>query len=308
MRLGLALPHYPFSFPTPQPSTARRAIEYATWAEDVGFHQVWVSDHFWVDVATAGQPEQRQEPAECWTLLAAIAASTNRIRVGSLATPIGFRNPNLLARMAATVNELAAGRLDVAVGAGWNESEHRANGLDFPPARQRLVSLEDTVGLLRRRVPGVPVWVAGKRPKLLEVAALADGWNTAWDSTMAEYRHRDAMVRQACHRRGRDPAAVHRSLGLTTLIGRDNDDLERRWHILQRWAPGGALADISLRSWARSRLVGTPEEAAQQLRRWGEAGVEQVICSFGAPFAVHDNQQLELAVDALTILSGSKGP
>ena len=146
MRLGLALPHYPFSFPTPQPSIARRAIEYATLAEDAGFHQVWVSDHFWVDVATAGQPERRQEPAECWTLLAAIAATTTRIRIGSLATPIGFRNPNLLARMVTTVSELAAGRLDVALGAGWNESEHRANGLDFPPAGQRLASLADTVG------------------------------------------------------------------------------------------------------------------------------------------------------------------
>lgn len=308
MRLGLALPHYPFSFPTPQPSIARRAIEYATLAEDTGFHQVWVSDHFWVELATAGRPKQRQEPVECWTLLAAIAATTTRIRVGSLATPIGFRNVNLLARMVTTVNELAAGRLDVAVGAGWNESEHRANGLDFPPAGQRMASLADTVCLLRRQVPSVPVWVAGKRPKLLEVAAIADGWNTAWNSTIAEYRRRDATLRQACHRHGRHPTTVRRSLGLTTLIGRDHDDLERRWRRLQRWAPGNALADVSLSKWAQSRLVGTPAEVAQQLRRWEEAGVEQVICAFGAPFAVHDNQQLELAVDTMAILSSSQGP
>ncbi|MER7455504.1 LLM class flavin-dependent oxidoreductase [Micromonospora sp. NPDC126480] len=308
MQLGLALPHYPFSFPTPQPSIARRAIDYATLAEDAGFHQVWVSDHFWVDVAAAGRPERRQEPAECWTLLAAIAATTTRIRIGSLATPIGFRNPNLLARMVTTVNELAAGRLDVAVGAGWNESEHRANGLDFPPAGQRLASLADMVRFLQRQVPDVPVWVAGKRPKLLEVAAIADGWNTAWDSTIAEYRHRDATLRQACQRHRRDPVAVRRSLGLTTLIGRDNDDLERRWRMLQRCAPGNALADVSLQSWAQSRLVGTPAEVAQQLRRWGEAGVEQVICAFGAPFAVCDNQQLELAAQAMAIFSSSQGP
>jgi alkanesulfonate monooxygenase SsuD/methylene tetrahydromethanopterin reductase-like flavin-dependent oxidoreductase (luciferase family) len=308
MRLGLALPHYPFSFPTPQPSIARRAVEYASLAEDAGFHQVWVSDHFWVDVAAAGRPEQRQEPAECWTLLAAIAATTTRIRVGSLATPVGFRNPNLLARMVATVNELAAGRLDVAVGAGWNESEFRANGLDFPPAGQRLASLADTVRLLRRQVPGVPVWVAGKRPKLLEVAATADGWNTAWHSTIAEYQRRDAILRQACQRHGRNPVTVQRSLGLTTLIGRDNDDLERRWRRLQRWAPGGALVGVSLRRWAQSRLVGTPTEVAQQLRRWSEAGVEQVICSFGAPFAVHNDEQLELAIDAMAMLRASQAP
>ncbi|MEU6022651.1 LLM class flavin-dependent oxidoreductase [Micromonospora sp. NPDC047134] len=308
MRLGLALPHYPFSFPTPQTSIARQALEYANLAEEAGFHQVWVSDHFWVDVAAAGRPEQQQEPVECWTLLAAIAATTTRIRIGSLATPVGFRNPNLLVRIVTAVEELAAGRLDVAMGAGWNKSEHQANGLDFPPARQRLASLADTVQLLRQQVPAVPVWVAGKRPKLLEIAATADGWNTAWDSTMADYRHRDATLRQACQHQGRDPAAVRRSLGLTTLIGHDNDDLERRWRSLQRWAPGNALADVSLRSWAQSRLVGTPVEVAQQLRRWNEAGVEQVICSFGVPFAVYDNQQIELAVDTMAILSRTHGP
>ncbi|NJP34167.1 LLM class flavin-dependent oxidoreductase [Micromonospora thermarum] len=305
MRLGLALPHYPFSFPTPQPSIARRAIEYARLAEDAGFQQVWVSDHFWVDVAAAGRLEQRQQPAECWTLLAAIAATTTRVRIGSLATPVGFRNPNLLARMAATVHGFAAGRLDVALGAGWNESEYRANGLAFPPAGQRLASLADTVHLLQQQAPGVPVWVAGKRPKLLEVAATADGWNTAWDTTMAEYQHRDALLRQACHRGGRDPATVRRSLGLTTLIGRDNDDLERRWRRLQRWAPGDALTTISLRQWSQPRLVGTPTEVAQQLRRWDDTGVEQVICSFGAPFAVHDDEQLELATDTMALLDSS---
>jgi alkanesulfonate monooxygenase SsuD/methylene tetrahydromethanopterin reductase-like flavin-dependent oxidoreductase (luciferase family) len=296
MRLGLALPHYPFSFPTPSERLpARRALKYARLAEDVGFHQIWVSDHFWVDVAPKGTPEQRQEPAECWTLLAGIAATTTRVRIGSLATPVGFRNVNLLARMAATVDTLSAGRLDVALGAGWNEAEYLDNGFDFPPAAQRLASLADAVLTLRQCNRSTPVWVAGKRPRLLDVAATADGWNTAWNCTADDYHRRLAVFQLACQRHGRDPAAVRRSVGLTTLIGHNDEDVEERWRRLQQWAPGGALAGVQLREWAKSRLVGTPAQIADQLRRWHTSGVEQVICSFGAPFAVYDDEQLDLA-------------
>ena len=303
MRLGLALPHYPFSFPTPsEQPTAPRALDYARLAEDAGFHQLWVSDHFWVDVAPKGAPEQRQEPTECWTLLAAIAATTTRIRIGSLATPIGFRNVNQLAHMIATVDALAAGRLDVALGAGWNRAEHLENNLDFPPAAQRLAALADAVHALRQRHCAAPVWVAGKRPRLLDVAATADGWNTAWDCTPDDYQRRLAALEQACQRQGRDPSTVRRSVGLTTLIGRSDDDVEQRWRKLQRWAPGGVLAGVPLREWAKSRLVGTPAQIADQLHRWRGGGVEQVICSFGAPFAVYDDEQIDLAVDVIRLL------
>ena len=90
-----------------------------------------------------------------------------------------------------------------------------------------------------------------------------------------------------------DPIDTLIDLLLPTLIGRDNDDLERRWRMLQRWAPGNALADVSLQSWAQSRLVGTPAEVAQQLRRWGEAGVEQVgVCGQAAVQGAVDQLQL----------------
>ena len=248
MRLGLALPHYPFSFPEPaEQSTAQRAVSYANLAEEVGFHQVWVSDHLFVNVAPPCQPEQRHEPAECWTLLAAVAAATRRIRIGSLATPVGFRNPGLFARMVATVEQLSTGRLDVTLGAGWNEAEYQENGLPFGPVPQRLAALADAVLQLRRQCPGVPVWVGGKQPKLLAIAATADGWNTAWDCTAQEYEYRHGKFVEACHRRGRNPHTVRRTLGLTTLMGRDADDLADRWRQLQRWAPGGALNAVSLK-------------------------------------------------------------
>ncbi|MEW2383674.1 hypothetical protein AB0873_16515 [Micromonospora sp. NPDC047707] len=76
-------------------------------------------------------------------------------------------------------------------------------------------------------------------------------------------------------------------------------------HLILLWAPGEALTNISLRQWSQSRMVGTPTEVARQLRRWDDTGVEQVICSFGAPFAVHDDEQLELAIDTMALLDSS---
>ena len=293
MHLGLALPHYPFSFPSSRDQQiARRALAYAQRAEEFGFHQVWVSDHLFLNVAPAGRPEQREVPAECWTLL---AATTSRIRLGSLATPVGFRNPNLFARMVATVDQLSAGRTDVTLGAGWNEAEYRENGLTYGPAAQRLEALAEAVQLLRRQCASVPVWVGGKRSRLLDIAATADGWNTAWNCTTAEYQHRLEALVGACRARGRDPGTVRRTVGLTTLVGRDGNDIADRWTRLQEWAPGGALDGVPLRAWARSRLVGTPQEIRRQLDDWHRLEVEQVVLSCGMPFAVWDDEQWALA-------------
>jgi alkanesulfonate monooxygenase SsuD/methylene tetrahydromethanopterin reductase-like flavin-dependent oxidoreductase (luciferase family) len=300
MRLGLALPHYPFSFAAASNEpVARRALAYAQRAEELGFHQVWVSDHLFLNVAPTDKPEQREVPAECWTLLAAIAATTSRIRIGSLASPVGFRNPHLFARMVATVDQLSSRRLDVTLGAGWNEAEYRESGIAFGSAAVRLEALVEALQRLREQSAGVPVWVGGKRPRLLDIAATADGWNTAWDCTMAEYQRRQEALARACRRRGRDPNSIRRTVGLTTLIGRDADDIARRWRALQGWAPGGALNGVGLREWARTRLVGTPQEIRGHLDDWRRSGVEQIVLSCGAPFALWEDCQWDLAAEVV---------
>jgi alkanesulfonate monooxygenase SsuD/methylene tetrahydromethanopterin reductase-like flavin-dependent oxidoreductase (luciferase family) len=132
----------------------------------------------------------------------------------------------------------------------------------------------------------------------MAVAATADGWNTAWNCTVAEYTHRIAELEAICATNGRNPSSLRRSLGLITLIGKDNDDVVAGWRRLQRWAPGGALNHVSLKNWAASRLVGTPPQIREQVHRWTDRGVEQVICSLGAPFAIHDDEQLTLLAEA----------
>ena len=99
MKLGIALPHYDVSFPDQQPATFDRVARYAELAESAGFHQLWVSDHFWLDLERYGGPPGRQGTPECWTMLSALAVLTSRARLGSLVLATGFRPPTLLAKI-----------------------------------------------------------------------------------------------------------------------------------------------------------------------------------------------------------------
>ncbi|MGH3318734.1 MAG: LLM class flavin-dependent oxidoreductase [Streptosporangiaceae bacterium] len=307
-RLGFAVPHYDFSFPAPtgEPLSAR-ALAYVDRAERLGFHRVWVSDHLFHE--KPGQP--RAATAECWTLLAAVAARTRGVRVGSLVTPVGMRDPHLLARMAATVDQVSGGRLDLGLGAGWQPEEFVEFGMDFPSAGRRIAQLEETVDTVRESLagdaPGMlppiqrptpPIWVGGKGDRTLAVAArVADGWNYVWYMTPEQYENRLDALNAACADANRPFSDVRRSIGLHTLIGRDADDVERRWRRLQDWSPGKALVGVDLRDWAEPRLVGTPDEIVDQLRRWDLLGVEEVVCSFGWTFAIFDDEQLDLMAE-----------
>jgi len=325
MKLGLALPHYDFSFPDGRPVSFEAVAGYAERADRDGWHELWVSDHFWLELTRYGGPEGRQGTPECLTLLAALAARTSRARLGSLVLAAGFRAPALLAKMVATVDQIAGGRLDVGLGAGWNAQEFTENGLPFPRPGERLAVLEETIGVLRSLLaeppaaftgrhfrteaapllpgpvqrPRPPLWVGGRGDRLLGlVARAADGWNLVWTVTPEQYEQRLDVLRAACAAAGRPFEQVRRSVGLSTLIGRDADDLAARWRRLQAWQPGGALEGVELRKWAEGRLVGTADEVLAQLRDWEARGVEQVICAFAAaPFAVFEDEQLDLATE-----------
>jgi alkanesulfonate monooxygenase SsuD/methylene tetrahydromethanopterin reductase-like flavin-dependent oxidoreductase (luciferase family) len=325
--LGIALPHYDYSFaepPAPGLATVDRVIEAARRAEALGFDQAWMSDHFWLDLGRYGGPPGRYGTPECLTTLAALSQRTSTIRIGSLVLANGFRYPTVLAKTLATLDQLADGRLDVGIGAAWGAEEFTENGLDFPPPGERVARLEEALGILRAllggdgsfegrfyRADGAPVipgpvqrpwpplWVGGKGDRLLGVVArAADGWNLCWQVDEERYAERSAVLDAACRRAGRDPAGVRRSLGLNTLLGRDADDLVERWRRLVCWAPGGVLDGVELRDWAAGRLVGTPDEVLAQLRRWEAAGISQVISTFGhLPFVLPDPEQLDLMAE-----------
>ena len=319
MRFGVALPHYDTSLggkPFSWPDLGR----VARLAEESGFDSIWVSDHLFLDWSKYGGPEDRQGTVECWTALAALGAATDRVRLGTLALCNDFRNPGLLAKMAATLDLLSRGRLDLGLGAGWYEPEYAAAGIAFDRAGARIDRLGESVGLIARLLEGEevthdgdhyrmegavcrpgphqrprpPIWIGGKGDRLLRTAArVADGWNFSWLGSFDAYRERSAFADRACEEQGRDPRLLRRSVGAYVLAGRDERDLrERHARVVER-TPPGVLDGESFEDFASKRVVGTVQEVADRLGSLEELGVEEIIVSFGVlPFQMADEDDM----------------
>lgn len=323
MKFGLALPHYDFSRPDGAPVSWEGLADAARRAESLGFDSVWISDHFFLSLARYGGPDEPFGAPEALTAVAGLAAVTERIRLGTLVLCAGFRHPAIVAKAAVGIDLLSRGRLDLGLGAGWYEDEHRAFGYPFGSVGERFEVLEETVEVLSllfgekepvtwegrhfrlqeaycrprpAQRPGPPLWVGGKGgPRMARlVARLADGWNTVWAWTPEDYGERVRVLEEACERHGRDPATVRRSVGLYALVGEDERDLRARWRALQRWTPGGALDGVTLEAWGRDKLVGTADSVVERVLAFADLGVEELIVSVGSlPFAVFDDEAVE---------------
>jgi probable F420-dependent oxidoreductase len=322
MRFGLALPHYDFSLPSEGPISFARAAEHAVSAERLGFDSVWISDHFFLSLARYGGPPEPQGSLEPMTTLAALATRTSTIRIGTLVACAPFRHPSILAKMSAAIGLLSGGRFELGLGAGWYQDEFEAFGFPFDTAGERFSLLEETLEVLHRlfrseaavsfeggrfelhdaelhprpAVP-VPLWVGSKGgPRSLRLAArLADGWNTVWRWTPEAYAERVTAARRICQEEGRDPATLRLSLGLSTLMGEDRDDLARRYERFRAWSPGGALEGVPLEEFAHDTLTGTPERIRERIATFEEIGVEELIVNPGPiPFATPDPEIVEV--------------
>lgn len=206
------------------------------FAEDAGFESAWVFDHF-----KALYGDRRGPCFEAWTLLAALAVTTERIRLGALVTGVTYRHPSVLAAEAVTVDHLSNGRLNLGIGAAWFAEEHHELGIDFPPASVRARQLDEGITVLRALMsedpaafegrhyhlrnaayyprpvqqPHPPIWVGAGGEKLtIPIAARqADVWH-GFGSTATLVRRSQQIDRVAAES-GRDPAAVARSSNLS---------------------------------------------------------------------------------------------
>jgi probable F420-dependent oxidoreductase len=325
MRLGLALPHYDTSFGG-KPFDWDSLLRIARLAEDSGFDSIWVSDHLFLDWSKYGGPDAPQGTPECLMTMGALAAATERVRIGSLALCNDFRNPALLAKMIATLDRLSGGRLEIALGAGWYEPEYAAAGIEFAPAGDRIRRLGESLQILDRLLSGETVdfdgehyqlkgalcrpvpeqkprpslWVGGKGDFLLRTAIRhADGWNFSWIGDFDTYRDRAQTANRLCEAEGRDPASFRRSVGVYLLAGNDDADLGRRFERLAKRTPPGILqasntdTGVSWEQFRQRNLVGTPAEIAEKLGELAELGVEEVICTLGSiPFQLGDEEDV----------------
>ncbi len=245
-------------------------------AEDRGLDSIWISDHL-----LAGSGEGRRDGLDAWLALSVAAAATRRITLGPLVTPITFRRPGLLARMAANLDSLSDGRFVLGLGLGWNASEHAAFDLPFPPLRDRARLLDTGLTTIRPTLPPrVPVLIGGMgRASLEQVVRHADEWNLTTNSP-ATYTRLSQELAAACGASGRDPSTIRRSVSTGILVGEDGAELARRSEAMRALVPGlagVAAADLPRVTRERGWVAGTPDQVVGALSELAVAGVERVM-------------------------------
>ena len=267
-------------------------------AEAAGFDDVWIDDHLLSDEGDWSDPK-----LEGWTTLAALAAVTTRVRLGHMVLANTFRNPGLVAKMAATVDHVSDGRVILGLGAGWFEREHDAFGLKFGPwVGERIDRLGEATGVIRRLLDGervthdgphyrlhdavcsprpvqahLPILLGGAGPKktIPLVARLADQWNVF--GTPAKVAAADAVLREACAAIGRDEAEIERTVALNVVIRGSRSAAEAAWG---DWARRHLPIDTE----KEMNAGGSLQETADQLRAYADLGFRHPVLIFRTPW------------------------
>ncbi|WP_298988615.1 LLM class F420-dependent oxidoreductase [uncultured Pseudokineococcus sp.] len=317
MRFGLFVPQgWRLDLVGVEPSDQWAVMKGLAQRADAGpWESVWVYDH----VHTVPVPTE-EATHEAWTLMAAFAAVTDRVRLGQMCTCMGYRNPAYLAKVAATVDVVSGGRVEMGIGAGWYEHEWRAYGYGFPRAGERLVMLEEGVEVMRqlwtdgvatldgehyqvggaicRPLPlqegGIPFWIAGGgEKKTLRTAARYAAY-TNFDGSPEGFAHKSSVLEGHCRDLGRDYAEITRSANYNVVIGRDEAEVADRLEQVRARVASVApeKADEVVEGLRSGPAVGTPEQVVEKLREVGDLGMTYAITYFAE--AAYDTSGIEL--------------
>jgi F420-dependent oxidoreductase-like protein len=292
MDLGVQIePQFGFTF--------EDILAIARDAEAAGFTRIWLSDHLFLSSDAV-----RTDCLEAWTVLAALAVRTDRIRIGPMVTAQSYRNPALLAKIAAGVDVMSRGRLEFGLGAGWKEVEYRAYGYDFPDAPTRVTQMIETLEICTRmwrderatyhgkhyRVDNalcspkpaqspLPIWIGGSKPRVMRAAAK---YGHAFNINVSASAPGDIAARlreldDACRAVDRDPKTLLRSAFLISCVGRTNAEAEKRLDEI------AARAKMTRADYLRSRpglVFGAADEARARLKSYFDLGVGHVNLMF----------------------------
>ena len=285
----------------------------AAACEEHGVGTLFRSDHY-----LSVDDRRERGSLDAWSTIAALAAVTERLRLGTLVSPATFRHPAVLAKAAVTADHVSGGRVELGIGAGWWEREHEAYGFDLPEVGPRLDALEEQMELIRRyweegpfnyeghhyraenldalpkpiQQPRLPLILGGSGgPRSLRLAAaLADEYNTAM-STAEEIADLRKRLDQACEAADRDPKSLPLSMMTGWLVGADVDELRDRASRLARWKGEGDDGEAFLAALRESTIKGTVPEAIEQLRELEQAGLTRIM---GQPLLHRDLDAIEL--------------
>ncbi len=292
----------------------------AATAEAQGLDALWVSDHLlWDDDAVD------RNCYEAWTLLAALAATTTSLRLGTLVTCNSYRHPALLAKMAAGIDALSGGRVDFGIGAGWKDNEYRAYGYPFPGIGTRQNQMVEAIQLSRllwqepkatftgrhyqldaavcapkpAQQP-LPVWVGGHGDRLLRIVAEhADGWNMVFGRSLEDLADRHRVLDQACEAIGRDPGSLRRSVFLFTVVLEAGEDEEAL--VEDQVARLGPMAKRFFAAGRAVGLVGSADQIAENLRAHLALGFDGLHLLF--PYGQESEQIQRVAQSVRPLLS-----
>jgi F420-dependent oxidoreductase-like protein len=277
-------------------------LEIVQACDEAGWYGAYFADHFMPN-DLGGEPLDGPV-LECWAVMAGLAASTRQLRVGSLVCGNLYRHPTIVAKAAATLDQISAGRFVLGVGAGWQVNEHAAYGIDLLDTKSRLDRFEAAcaviTSLLREqrttleadvyRITNAPcdpkpvqsplpllVGGKGERRTMRIAARYADEWN-AW-MTADEFRQKIDVLERHCDDLGRDPSSIKRSTQAMMYLSTD-----------ENW-----LARFRDRDPVRPVIVGTPAEVVEQVAAYRDAGVEELIVpdwTMGKPARAKDTLDL----------------
>ena len=249
-------------------------LEEVRTAEASGWHGVWLADHYMPD--SGDTTPARGDTYECWALLPALAAVTERVRIGTLVSPTSVHHPALLAKRAATIDRLSGGRMVLGLGAGWQVNEHHAYGIDLEPPGQRVSRFEEAIGIIHSMLTEdsttfhgefyditdapcdpkpvqspLPLLVGTRGPRMLRIAARhASEWN-AWG--VPDLAARRTELLEACEKAGRAPATM--------------------------WTSVNALIELGTRTPPPSRaaLAGPAQQLVDRLGQYADLGFDEFI-------------------------------
>ncbi len=278
---------------------------------------LWVYDHFHtVPVPTS------EATHEAWSLMAAFAATTTRIKLGQMCTAMSYRNPVYLAKVAATSDIISGGRIQMGIGGGWYEHEWRAYGYGFPSAGERLARLDEGVQIMidawREGVVsfegkhyhadgaivapkplqqgGIPLWIAGGGEKVTLRIAAKYAQYTNFTSEPEGFAHKSQVLAGHCRDVGTDFDAIVRSANINAVIGSSEAEVKDRLNRVRSrisGLTGDAAADAMLNSMSTPQAgSGTPEQLVETLSRLRDLGCDYAICYF--PEAAYDRSGIEL--------------
>jgi len=300
MKFGLFFPQVGVPFPLIR---ARAQL-----ADRLGYDSILFVDHMW----SRGLPDM--DHLEAWTVMSATAAVTERLKIGTLVMCNSYRNPALLAKMAASLDALSNGRLILGLGAGWMDEEYRAYGYPFPSVRTRIEQLDEGLEIITRMFrddratlqgkyyavedavnnpkpvqrPHPPILIggAGEKRMLRVVARHADIWNCP-NNVATELPRKLSILRDHCAAIGRDPNEIEVSEQCVVVLGKDDAEFKEKWAFAKRTL--GRVFDLET-----TGFRGTPNQLIDQLHKRREQGVNFFTMLFGD---FHQPSTLELFVE-----------